>query len=698
MSLPAARGARILALLALLMAVAFLGAMLTATGGHFVPPNVDLYVVCQYARAMAEGHAFHYNAGEPASTGATSLLQTVLFALAYALGAHGEGLVAVACLMGMALYVASVVMALRIGRLISGDGEALLAGGLVALGGPVVWGFLYGSDIALFMFLSLCLLERLLAGWSEGALGGVAAAGALLALARPEGLPIGLMLGAGWTLAHRRTARGARKLWIWLPAATGGAVFLLNRALTGQWLSTSVADKSLLANYGFLDSLALVTQYSVDVIRGLLLGFYPSEARVGLAQGWAPFYFPPLGLVLVLVALARPREACGAPLRLWALTVALLFALLAPNVFMGVQFNRYLLWAVPSLLVLAAAGLGTAAQLAARNEPGLQSSLFRAGARLMLLLGLLPTVRFATLYASMAGEVQRRDVAAAEWISHNLPAGSAMLNLATSVEFLTGHRNLNLHGVTTPAFFGGRTAEREAGVFEALGRLPRSERPPYLITSVAAQESYASMREVVEGAPLFRTSSLSDEILVYRTRYDIVDRGPRLFLPETLEAVRGLHEVDSLNVCDSRDEARHDYSFSSRLGDLRLFGTARIDAYELPDGGRQRVIDGGRAILGEESFRVAFERGKDLVIVLRTAPSVNVTLLRASGGGVQGIEIAPASITIEAGGRLLTRSTFRPRAGWDEQLLRVPAAAIEGGATRLRVSGRYASFRYWFYQ
>jgi len=156
--------------------------------------------------------------------------------------------------------------------------------------------------------------------------------------------------------------------------------------------------------------------------------------------------------------------------------------------------------------------------------------------------------------------------------------------------------------------------------------------------------------------------------------------------------------VDSLNVCDSRDEARHDYGFSSRLGDLRLFGTARIEDYELPDGTRERVIEGGRAILGEEGFRVVLERGKDLVIVIRTAPSVDVGLLRASGGAVHGLEFAEASIEVEAGGRVLARSTFRPRAGWDEQLLRVPAAAIEGGPTRLRVSGRYASFRYWFYQ
>src|SRR5437867_12671039 len=65
-----------LPLLVLAVVVAFLFAMLASTGGRFVPQVVDLYVVCQYARAMAEGHPFRYNPGESPSTGSTSLLYT----------------------------------------------------------------------------------------------------------------------------------------------------------------------------------------------------------------------------------------------------------------------------------------------------------------------------------------------------------------------------------------------------------------------------------------------------------------------------------------------------------------------------------------------------------------------------------------------------------------------------------------------
>ena len=133
------------------VALLFLASMLYATRGRFVPQVVDLYLVCQYARAMADGHPFQYNAGEAATTGATSLLHTGILAAAHRAGFQGEGLIAFAILSGAALYLATVKMARDVGARLGGPREGWLAGGLVALGGPVVWGFLYGADVALFI-------------------------------------------------------------------------------------------------------------------------------------------------------------------------------------------------------------------------------------------------------------------------------------------------------------------------------------------------------------------------------------------------------------------------------------------------------------------------------------------------------------------------------------------------------------------
>src|SRR5687768_851463 len=235
---------------ATLVALTFVASMLYAARGQFVAQVADLYLVCQYARAMAEGHPFQYNPGEAASTGATSLLHTGMLAAAHRAGFRGEGLIAFAILSGAAFFVATVKMARDVGLLLGGPREGWLAGGLVALGGPVVWGFLYGADIALFMFLATWLLRSLLVAWPTGRFGPLVAPGVLAALTRPEGLPLALLIAVGWRLGPGRRARGAEGALPWIAAGVGLLVLLNNRAITGSWVGTSLADKSLFANFG----------------------------------------------------------------------------------------------------------------------------------------------------------------------------------------------------------------------------------------------------------------------------------------------------------------------------------------------------------------------------------------------------------------------------------------------------------------
>jgi hypothetical protein len=295
----------------------------------------------------------------------------------------------------------------------------------------------------------------------------------------------------------------------------------------------------------------------------------------------------------------------------------------------------------------------------------------------------------------MAADVYRRDVAAASWIRRSLPAGVSMANVATSVEYLTGHRNLNLHGVTSPDFFGDHAAEREADSFEALRRLPAGERPPYLIASVSALDRFPSLRELVTSPPLFRSVTFGDEIEIYRTRYDLLDRGDRPFLPATLEAIKGLREVDHLNVCDSRDEQAHEYEFTSRAGVAPLWGAVRIDTYP---GGREPIADGGRAILGRESFRVDAQPDKDLIVVLRSAPDMDASVLQAAGATRAGVQFPEAGVIISVDGRASGRAALPTHPGWNELVLRVTGNLLARPRPRIEIVGRYASFRYWLFQ
>ena len=684
---------RALLLVGVAVSAAFLGLLMWTTGGHFVAQVSDLYVVAQYAKAMAEGHPFQYNAGEAPTTGATSLLHTALLALAHAAGARGEGLVAFAILLGAALYLASIPLAARVGARLAGRREGLLAGALVALGGPVVWGYFYGSDIAVFLFLALLLLDRWLA-WADGKGGvGLAVAGSLLALARPEGLPIAFVLAVATLRPPAPTRR--ERLLPWLPVAVGLLVLALQRAITGSWLATSVGEKALLPNYGPVETVALASKYGVDVLRGLLLGLYPAEVPIGLAQGQAAFFFPPLALLLVLLAAVRPPAALRFAARSWLALVALVFALTGPNVFMGVHFNRYLMWAFPGLLAFAAAGLGTGTRLLAREDEALERGLFRAAAGLFVLLALLSTARFAAVYAEMAGETWSREVPMAAWIRTNLPPGVSIANAATSVEYLTGHRNLNLHGVTSPAFVGNRTAEREAGLFESLQRLPAAERPPYLLLTRSGHDGSELMRAFADGAPLFETVSLGDDLLLFRARWDLLDRGEEPALPDAMAAVAALEPVDRLDVCDARDEAAHGYLHESRRGELLLAGAVGIGPV---DAGGTTLADAGRLILGGESFRVRTHGGRALVVVLRSRSPVMARSLRAQGGVAVPVDVPGMGIVVRSGGREVARLALANRPGWNVHVFRVPAEAVSEGTTELALSGRYAAFHYWFYQ
>jgi hypothetical protein len=283
----------------------------------------------------------------------------------------------------------------------------------------------------------------------------------------------------------------------------------------------------------------------------------------------------------------------------------------------------------------------------------------------------------------------------AAWIRANLPPGAAIANAATSVEYLTGHRNLNLHGVTSPAFLGNRTSEREAGLFESLGRLPAAERPPFLLLTRSGYDGSELMRALADGPPLFQTASLGDDLVLFRARWDLLDRGGEPGLKEAAAAVASLEPVDRLDVCDARDEAAHGYRRESRHGELLLAGAVGIGPL---DGGETTIADAGRLILGGESFRVRTHGARALVVVLRSRSPVVARSLRAQGSVAVPLEVPGMGIVLRAGGREVARLALANRPGWNEHVIRVPAEAVSEGATDLALSGRYVAFHYWFYQ
>ncbi|HET7294327.1 MAG TPA: hypothetical protein VFM88_18025, partial [Vicinamibacteria bacterium] len=141
-------------------------------------------------------------------------------------------------------------------------------------------------------------------------------------------------------------------------------------------------------------------------------------------------------------------------------------------------------------------------------------------------------------------------------------------------------------------------------------------------------------------------------------------------------------------------EARHAYSCDTHIGDLVLRGAARV----APDASGESIADAGRAILGSETFRLGHAPGRDVLLVLRTAPEIEATAWRASGVTRHALAFGTSRLSLRVGGRVAASAEVQPREGWDEIVLVVPSAVLTGSETELHVTGRYASFRYWAYQ
>ena len=685
-----------LGLVCLAITTLYVLSMLVVTDTHFVPQVADLYLIAQYAKGFAEGHPFQFNPGDAPTTGATSLLHTLFLALAHFIGFRGEGLVAFAILSGAVFMVLTALQAHRAGLTLSGSAPVAFLGALlVALNGPLAWSFHYGADIALVLFLSTWLF----AAWIDEEKGSTrfVLPACLLALTRPEAvvLVLGLGVASVWDAKQNEGRWSVRWKWF-LPLGVAIGLVLALRLFTGSAAQTSFSQKLLSASWGTFGAATFSVEYWSDLLRGVLLGFYPADQRLGLGGAYAPYYAAPFLLVFVFLALLqKSRSLTRASMFLLAALATVLAV--TPTIHMGVHFNRYLLFTLPPLLVLFAVGLDHAARLLSRALPvPVERVFFRLGA-LACVFGLLSVARFALLYADSAAAVYKKDEAIFDFIKARLSEDATFLSNGVSIEYRTGRRSLNLSGVVTPGFASILSVETEASAFEVLSRKETGALPKYLI----AQESYVqgspAWAALVGGPSVFLTSSLDGaEFGIYPTRSDLLGRQLGLV---RLTPPPEWRLVDTMNVTDPLDERSHGYRFSSSVGTRALFGALKMDKYE--GSGRNEgleVADGGRVIFGAETFSIATPGTGDLFLVMRTHATPSARVRHPSGESRMDLAMPESAlrITTSRGRTEWFRVALTP--GWNEVVYSVPAGLLDSKVTRLQLEGRYASYWYAAFQ
>ena len=244
----------------------------------------DAWISARYARNVAEGAGFVYNAGDPPVEGFTNLLWVLILAFG-----HWAGLAADPLMMNLGLFFGLLALPASwwLARELGAGPVAMAAPVLLALSPHVGVATTNGLETSLFLATVLCVLAasaRSRGRWDVG----LGLAVVLLAMIRPEGAAVGAVVVAIDTLRNRRVRWQIGGLW--LAGLTG--LFLWRWATFGHLVPNTFLAKSYRP---WRDQIAFNADYLAPeaefwivvgllvVVGGLVALRRPTLARVGAA-------------------------------------------------------------------------------------------------------------------------------------------------------------------------------------------------------------------------------------------------------------------------------------------------------------------------------------------------------------------------------------------------------------------------------
>jgi hypothetical protein len=664
-----------------------LASMLLATGGRLSMPLDDAYIFFQLARRVVAGAPFTYQDGGELTGGATSLLTVWVDALGYAVGFRGGAMAVFALLLGTACLAWSVGSARAIGRRLTPDVPWLFPA-LLLLSGPLVWGFLSGMDLPLFVALALAFA----AAWPER---GAAPPrrffvwGTLLGLARPDAL---FLVFPAFLLGVR--AFGRRPGWA-LPWAGVTLPFLLQWAVTGHLQSASMDVKSVLSTPGLSasDWFAGALSYLQLAVKGIVGGgivrdAYAVSANDGSAAG---FYLLPFALPLALlgfvpgawVEMRRRSPGLFALLLAWCVLSLLAVSFTVPRAW---HWHRYLMPIYAFLLAGIAAGASRAGRWIEIAWDELRAG---EGARIaggvLLVLSLPGAAYFALAYGRNCADIYFQHIELAQRFAESHPVRPRILGLhdAGALAYFGRSRIVDFEGLVSPAFRGaGRLGA--AGIWERLERMPPRERPDVLaLYATWFDENFLAPHRLIDAQRVFRPSIASGNPMnIYLADWRLAGHGNSPTDSTVLAVVGDLRLVGEVDVADLESEREAGYR-------LEILDGAYESLLRRGSGaqGGEAFLDGGRIVSGAESFTVrGFHPRDEVFLVARShAPFRLRVETNGEDQGIWGTDAPPAG-------------------GWNESVYALPVSAVTAETVRIRLvsddphHSAYGSFHYWIYR
>ncbi|MFZ4394234.1 MAG: hypothetical protein ACOYOU_01250 [Kiritimatiellia bacterium] len=675
----------LLLLLGGLLAIGIFYGLAVARGaeGHPAPAQTDALVYLQYARAIAEGHAYVFTVGETPSTGSTSHLYPALLAIPCLLGARGAALLSAAFCFNALCYLIWLQVFWLVARRVA-PRQAVLASGLALLNGQLLVAVTGLTDMALFTLLSWGLLAALLYARSRLA----ALLLILTVLARPEGmlLAVGLAaLGVFMVWQHDATAR--RMLGIaGCGLAAMAAVFTFNLALTGFAQFQSISQKGYLQAFPLLDGLGCTARDFGTLVSELLLnsGGAPRQA-----------YFLPVagGLLSVAGVIHLLHTENHTRIIQWWLGASLAsFGLIAMSSWQGVGTDRYLLWLLPTWYLLAACGAGMVAEAVRLPR------IFPALAMLLIGYELATWPYFASRHAAEC--VRAQSVINISRSAHALlpPQASVGVISGPSLAYALECRPVrHLAGITSPAF--ARQRDMLCAV-ETLRHHPEIRFTHFLLTP--SEQAWCAQAGML-GDLLLNNPDAPPDSDVYElcsASWDAFSAASLLPMnPAISRAVATYRLVEQLDIGYLPDERRCRYRVGSRLPGQSC--RPCVASRRIND---QRITEVGQPVLGWDEFRVrGTTPGQPMFLVMRTTLDATCTVIRATeriaGEGLHlrsPIQLRP--IVNNQPLPLVSLPVTTEPDTFSEHLFEIPAEYVTSETLAVELAGDHIALGYWFYQ
>ncbi|HKA89434.1 MAG TPA: hypothetical protein VKE22_17325 [Haliangiales bacterium] len=527
-----------------------------------IPPLDDTYIHLQYAKLLAQGHPFHYVAGEGYTTGGTSPLYIALLAPFFWLGLGTPALTY--AIGAISLAAAAAGAGLAAGRIAGGLRPALAAAGLVLACGSLDYNALSGMETGFFCGALMVTFAAAIEPSPRLPL-----LLALLPLVRPEGMVFTLLLGGNAALKTRR----------WLRYALAVVPFLLylvaNRLLTGEFSSAGLRAKSWTGD---------VYMPLGSAIAAILESAW-KRLPIVFADAFKPPSLPVFLAPLAALGLVVPGPAAR---QRWLVGAAVVLGYLALNNSKGNVHGwpRYFVPLTPLLAILAAAGL----ENALRRWRAVAAIVPAAA---VVALGWMSQPPWLAYYADESRIIAGKQVPVARAIAATVAPDERVLTMDVgAVAFLGGRPTYDIIGLTTRGIFPYSMME-VPGRIELLGAIPVAERPRW------AALYGSSLPPPLQG----RRVTQAGGFLLYEIDYAPLDAANR---PERAGAV-----ADRVDVADWASERAHGYEFGPPRGlDQRaayrvgaVAGATAVDAC--------RIVDHERLVLRAEP-------GRPAVLVVRT--------------------------------------------------------------------------------